>query len=106
MNSKLNELNLQRGRLLERIASQRSALRYDAQPACQALSKVDRALGRVQAVTNYVKQHPGLMALAIPALFFIKKGRVWSWAKRGFVTWQTWRTVRDRLSAFGGHGPL
>jgi len=101
MNHRLNELHLQRGRLLERIATQRAALSYEVQPVHAALDKADRLLDRVHAVTNYVKRHPSVTALAVAALFVLKGKRIWRWSSRIFSVWRTWRALRDELLLFG-----
>jgi|ERR1035437_4144215 hypothetical protein len=101
MNHRLNELHLRRGRLLERIASQRVALSREVQPVRASLFKVDSLLARAHAATNYIKRHPSIAVLAVSALFIMKTGRVLGWAKRGFLAWQTWRTIRDRFLEFG-----
>jgi hypothetical protein len=102
MNPGLNELHLRRGRLLERIATQRAALRRDAQPVYAALYKTDRVLARVRAAVDYVKQHPSIAALGVAALFFMKGNRVWRLAKRGFIAWRVWQTFGNKLAALRG----
>ena len=101
MNRRLNELHLQRGRLLERIASQRLQLSQEAQPAYVVLSKADHVLDSVQAAAYYVKQHSGMVMLAVAGLFFMNKGRLWRLAKRGFFAWQAFQAVREKLFMFG-----
>ena len=101
MNHRLSELHLRRGRLLERIATQRATLALEVQPVRAALRTTDRALAYVQTGVDYVKQHPSIAALAVAALFVLKAGRAWRWAKRGFLAWRTWRMFSDRLFALG-----
>ena len=101
MNLRLTELHLRRGRLLERIATQRAMLSYDAIPVSDALDKVDRAIARVQSVTNYVKRHPGIAGLALAVLFALRTKRVWRWSRRAFIAWRTLRAFSDKLSGFG-----
>lgn len=101
MSRRLNELHLRRGRLLERIATQRTALGREMQPVRVALHATDRVLVRVRSVSDYVKRHPGLVAFAVAALFILKVRRIWRWTRRGFLVWQTWHSVSSRLSAFG-----
>ncbi len=97
MNRQLIELGIRRGRLIERIATQRATLTRDLQPIHHALNTADRTLAAVRAGTDYVKRHPGLVA-ALVALFVVRKPRrAWRWGKRGFVAWRTWRTIRERL---------
>ncbi len=104
MNSKLNEILLRRGRLQERIASQRESMRRDAQPVSLALEKLDCVLASVRSATDYMKRNPAVVAAAVAGLFLIDRKRFWSWAKRGVVAWKAFRTVRNRLLAFGIRG--
>lgn len=101
MNHQLNELHLRRGRLLERIATQRAQLSREIQPVRTSLAKVDRVISRVRSTTDYIKQHPSVAALAVAVLFAIKTERVWRWTRRAFFAWQTWRTFSDKLTILG-----
>ena len=101
MNHRLTELHVQRGRLLERIATQRAKLSYDAVPVSVSLDKVDRVLARVQSVTNHIKQHPGIAGLALAALFALRTKHVWRWSRRAFIAWRTLRAFSDRLAGLG-----
>ena len=100
MSHRLDELLLQRGRLLERITTQRYVLRHEVTPVYEALGAVDRGIARVNSVGRYIKSHPSLAIVAVAALFFMKSGRVLQWAKRGFFIWQSWRALRERLAMF------
>lgn len=100
MNRRFDELLLQRGRLLERITTQRYVLRQEIMPVRRALGAVDRGIARVNSVGRYIKGHPSLAILALGALFFVKSRRLLRWAKRGFFVWQSWRALRQRLSMF------
>ena len=101
MNRKLDDILLRRGRLQERIAAQRDALRRNAQPIGTAFEKADRVLGTVYSAVDYLKRHPALATVAVAGLFLVNRERFWRWAKRGFLAWRSFRTVRSRLSAFG-----
>ena len=101
MTERVNELHERRGRLLERIATQRGALRSDLQPVVVSLAAVDRLLARARAGSDYVRQHPHVMALSVAALLAVRPKRAWRWAKRGLFAWQTWRTLSRRFYAFG-----
>jgi len=101
MNHQLNEIHLQRGRLLERIAAQRAALSRDLQPVRASLSRVDRVLARVRSVTDYIKRHPSIAALAVAGLFAIKTERAWRWTKRAFFAWRAWRALGNTLTVPG-----
>lgn len=101
MNRQLNEINLRRGRLLERIAAQRADLGRDMRPVHAALSRVDRGIGRIRSATDYVKRHPSIAALAVAGLLVLRKDGVWRWTKRAFFAWRTWHAFGDKLSALG-----
>lgn len=98
MNHRLSELHIRRGRLLERIATQRAALSRDAQPVRASLYTADRLVARVHSVVDYVKQHPGVAGLAVAALVALRAERVWRWGRRAFFAWQTWRVFSDKLT--------
>ena len=61
MNRQLDDLLLQRGRLIERIAGQRSALRQDVQPVSAVLERADSVVDKVRAGIGYIRQHPALV---------------------------------------------
>lgn len=101
MNRRLNELHLRRGRLLERIASQRSDLSRAARPIRETLEKADQVVTRVRHISDYLKQHPAIAGLGIGVLFALRSERLWSWTKRAFIAWRTWKIIRDRFMMFG-----
>ena len=101
MNHQLNEIYIRRGRLLERIASQRDALSRDVRPVRASFFRVDRVIGRVRSVTDYIKRHPSIAALAVAGLFAIKTERAWRWTKRAFFAWRAWRAFGNKLTVLG-----
>ncbi|MFT3848715.1 MAG: YqjK-like family protein [Propionivibrio sp.] len=101
MNRHLNEIHLRRGRLLERIAAQRADLGRDLRPIRNSLSRIDRVVGRLRAITDYVKRHPSITALAMAGLFAIRKEGAWRWTKRAFLAWRAWRAFGEKLSLLG-----
>lgn len=98
MNRQLNEIHLRRGRLLERIATQRADLGRNLRPVHASLSKIDRVIGRIRSVTDYIKRHPSIAALAVAGLFAVRKEGAWRWTKRAFFAWRAWRAFGDKLS--------
>ena len=98
MNHQLIEIHRQRGRLLERIAGQRAALSRDLQPVRASLSSVDRVVGRIRSVTDYIKRHPSIAALAVAGLFAIKTERAWRRTKRAFFAGRPWRAFGNKLT--------
>ena len=100
MQQRINELHLRRGRLLERIAGQRATLTGEFRPVVRTLGKTDQLLARLRAGSDYLKQNPGIVVLAGAMLVAVKPSRIWRWTRRGFIAWQSWRTLRGRLYAF------
>ena len=101
MNHQLSDIRLRRGQLIERIASQRRAIGLDFRLVHQPLQKADCWLGRIRSVGDYVKHHPGVVALGTVGLFLLKTERAWRWAKRVFFAWRTWRALRDSIFVSG-----
>lgn len=95
------ELALKRGRLQERIASQRSTLAAQSVPIFGALETTDRALAMGRSGIEYVKHHPGQVGAAIAVLAILRPKRVWRWGRRAFVAWSVWNKLRGRLEGSG-----
>ncbi|MDR1935868.1 MAG: YqjK-like family protein [Candidatus Accumulibacter sp.] len=97
MKRRLDELLLQRGRLIERIAGQREALRRDSKPVARALGKADLAVAGVRSGVDYLGRHV-LAASTVAGVLLIFKGRTTlRWAGRAFSLWKSWRALRSAL---------
>lgn len=101
MNHQLSDIHRRRGQLLERIVVQRATLSREFRPVQQPLYKADCWLARINSVGSYFKRHPGVLAMGTGALLLLRTERVWRWAKRGFLAWQSWRALRESFWAFG-----
>ncbi|MFT3962433.1 YqjK family protein [Propionivibrio sp.] len=102
MNRRLDDLLLQRGRLLERIAGQRDALRRDFAPLAAALGKIDVAVAGVRAGVNYLRRH-ALAASAVAGAFMLFKGKAaLRWGARAFSLWKSWRVLQSTLLNLSG----
>lgn len=101
MMRRLNDVHLQRGRLLERIASQRATLQRDAQPVQTALARADWVMDRARFATAYVRQNPAIAGLALTAFVVARPRRFWRWSMRAVSLWQLWRVTRSRLASMG-----
>ena len=97
----LNDLRLQRGRLLERITTQRYVLIAEVRPVQVALGRVDTARAVLRRAGGYVRQNPGPVGLLTAVLFAFNIRRALRLARRGFVIWRTWRMLRRQLSPLG-----
>lgn len=104
MTQRLNELHLERGRLLERITTQRYVLMNEVQPVRVALERVDSVVDMVRAGVDTVKRYPAVAGVAAAVLCIFNFRRVFRVARRGFMVWRTWKTVRERLMAAGWTG--
>ena len=100
MQARLIELALQRGRLQERIASQRDAIAGGFAPVATALALPARLLRVGQQAKDAVLGHPGLAAAFLGAALMLSPRRVLRWSQRAWMVWRTWRTVHGLL------GPL
>lgn len=95
----LIELERERGRLLERVAIQRSQLSAQFVPVAQLLQLGDRVAQTVQAGRDFVRQHPWAMG-TLGALMLLRRPRsLGRWAKRGLLVWRTWRSARNLAQA-------
>jgi uncharacterized protein YjiS (DUF1127 family) len=99
MTQQLIDLGIRRGRLIERIASQRALLGQQLQPVRNVLAATDRGVAGVRAGIEFLRQHPGLIVVAVALLAILKPRRTWRWAQRGFIAWRTWRAARNQLAA-------
>ena len=94
MNKSLVELHLQRGRLLERIASQRTTLAQQLIPLKNASETGSRIYSLLRDGVQRLKKHPLPVVLAVVALVLFKPTRAWRWLRRGVVLWRSWRLLR------------
>jgi len=97
MNQELIDLAIERGRLIERISNQRRLLGQQLQPLGAGLATADRAIASVRQGSDYVKQHPEMVAVGVAVLVVLQPRRVWRWSQRVFFVWRTWRMLRKQI---------
>jgi len=100
MQKKLIELHQQRGRLLERIASQRQVLLQQMAPLQAALDVSDRTTRLVQDAKVFVQNHLLGVALTIAAIVVFRPRTVLRWTRRGLFAWRTWRGLHTLVPGF------
>lgn len=100
MNSRLAQLYLERGQLLERIATQRQNLAVQLKPIRIFLDWPGRAAQLAKNALSHLRQNPATTSALVAALLVLKPGFVWRWAKRSFFVWRSWSAVRGSLSKF------
>ena len=85
------DIMVKRERLLARCATQRDDLTLLAQQLEGPLKVADRAV----AAVHYLRRHPVVLGAAVALLAAIERRRLWIWARRGFVVWRTYRSLRN-----------
>jgi hypothetical protein len=100
MQKHLIDLQLQRGRLLERIAYQREALAVQVQPVSRALHVGDRLTDWVYRCKLFALQHPLAVVAAVATVVVLRPTGVLRWTRRGFFAWRSWSAVRGALPGF------
>lgn len=98
MEKRLIELQLQRGRLIERIAQQRSTLARQLAPVRIACDTTDLVLAVARDSASFVQCHLVGVAAFAAALVAMRPRRAWRWLKRGFLFWRNWRALHGGLT--------
>jgi hypothetical protein len=93
--SRPDELLLRRGRLIERIAGQRAALRRDTAPVARALGKLDLAVDGARVGAEYLRRHAVAASLIAGSFLLFNRRAAVRWAGRAFALWKSWRAVRN-----------
>lgn len=96
-NERLLELAHKRGRLSAKIQAQREALARDGWPVESALAAAD---GGARGL-RWLREHPGSVGAAVLVSFVLRPKRVFRWLRRGYLGWQTYSALRQRLDALG-----
>ncbi len=94
MSKSLVDLQLERGRLLERIASQRVALQVQLAPLQTASAFGDRTVSVFRSAVQYVRARPVAALLVVSALVLLRPRGAMRWVQRGLFVWRSWRAVR------------
>ncbi|WP_319242276.1 YqjK family protein [uncultured Propionivibrio sp.] len=104
MMQRLNELHLERGKLLERITTQRYVLINEVQPIRATLDRADHVIAAARSGIETVKRYPALAGVAAALVCILNARRAFRLARRGFFLWRTWRSLRERLLMSGWPG--
>ncbi len=100
MQQRLIELQLQRGRLLERIAHQRERLGEQTEPVTRVLQLGDRVSDIASQCKRTAIENPLTMAALAGLVLVIRPRAVMRWAQRGFVAWRSWNALRSAFSRY------
>ncbi len=100
MAKSLQELQRERGQLLERIVHQRSAVASEWAPVREAEQLGTRVLGLTRALLQRVRENPIPVAVALATLLVWRPKGVLRWAGRGFWLWRRRDMFRPIARAF------
>ncbi len=89
---------IQRGRLLERITQQRSALAIDWAPAVNVLNTADQVIEGAERTRRWIGENPIIAGIALVALIIWRPKGALKLAKSGAIGWRTLRLIRRLLA--------
>jgi hypothetical protein len=90
---RIAQIHARRERLLARSAAQRDEMALLLAPFKGPLAVADRGI----AVAQYVRAHPGLVAIAAAVVVVVSPKRAFRWARRGFAVWRSYRWAARAL---------
>ena len=99
MDQRLIELYVQRGRLRERIDTQRRQVARDLAPLSHALAGVDRARSVWHQTQQWMRVHPGLVTAAVVALMVWRPRPIFRSLRWGYRSWRQWARLRAWFSS-------
>lgn len=99
MNRQLLALQLERGRLQERIAQQRTTLALELLPLRRAGMTASRIVAAGQAGVGFVRSNPLLILAMLAALLALRPKGLWRLARTGWVVWRGSRALLALLPA-------
>ena len=100
LDRRLLELHVQRGRLQERIATQRTQLAQQWAPVGRVLHVARSVRLAVRAGIIYLLQHPLAASATLAGIVLLKPRSVWRWGVRGLFVWRSWRALHGAAAKF------
>ncbi|NCW89100.1 MAG: hypothetical protein EBV73_00850 [Rhodocyclales bacterium] len=98
--SALTERAVQRGRLLERINQQRTALALSCAPVVDALNAADHVVEGAERTRRWIGENPIVVGIGLFMLVLWRPKGALKLASKGLLGWRTLRLIRQKL------GPL
>lgn len=92
-------LQLERGRLQERIAQQRTTLALDLLPLRPVVITAGRVMAAGRAGVGFVRSNPLLMRATLAVVLALRPKGLWRLAKTGLVVWRGSRALFAILPA-------
>ncbi len=99
MDQRLIEIYVQRGRLRERIGTQRGQLAREMAPLGNALASVDRGRMLLHQAQLWLATHPALVTGVVVAVLVWRPRAVLRTARRTYSLWRSWSRIREWASA-------
>lgn len=97
--STLTNRAIRRGRLLERISQQRSALAVTCAPLAEALHTGDQVLMGAERTRRWISENPMVVGASLFVLVIWRPKGMLKLASKGLVGWRALRFVRHKLGA-------
>ena len=98
--SRLTDRAVKRGRLLERISQQRSALAASCAPIADALNAADQVVEGAERTRRWIGENPIAVGVGLFILVLWRPKGALKIASKGLLGWRTLRFIRQKL------GPL
>jgi hypothetical protein len=89
---------IQRGRLLERIAQQRSALAGELAPVVTALNTADQVIEGAEKTRQWICENPVFSSIGLIALLIWRPKGALKLARNSAISWRTLRLIRRLLA--------
>lgn len=89
---------VRRGRLLERITQQRSALAQELAPIAGILNTADQIVAGAEKTRRWIGENPVVAGIGLIALVIWRPKGALKLAKNGAIGWRTLRLVRRLLA--------
>ncbi len=95
--SALTERAVQRGRLLERINQQRTALALSCAPVVDALNTADHVVEGAERTRRWIGENPIVVGIGLFMLVLWRPKGALKLASKGLLGWRTLRLIRQKL---------
>ena len=87
----MTEVMRRRERLLANCDAQRDALGLAVDGLGTPISVADRVLD----AARFLRRHPVALAAIVAVTVAVERRALWSWARRAFIVWRTYRAFRQ-----------
>lgn len=96
--SAIKQRAIERGRLLERITQQRSALAVELVPVVSILNTADQIVAGAEKARRWISDNPVVSSIVLIGLVIWRPKGALKLAKSGAISWRTLRLIRRLLA--------